>query len=480
MSQNPDAPREKPSEDKDFESGLDYGAFASEEPDFPEDRLSAEDSQPGDQPAPAQPSSSTGRVTRSLSEELAAARGETAEDKLDAAAAASTGAPASAAEKPASADTADADAAQSALDRDGDSTAVDTEQPTAVVPGTDHQDAGQQTTTALPRHDDFPIRAAQREQTRPGEIAPGQQDSDEDRLAALRQSTSGQDETTSPEQAPAPQPASRGQDSSSNEELTEADIEEEVTKSRRGISRFLTVLVAIFTPVLLTVAAIRLVASPAFLWVTYNRPGFPQDAELNEQDRLLYGSYGTDYLFNGADSRYLSQLAPGGEPLFTEAEVAHMTDVKLVMWWAMIIALVLLALTVLFFLLLRVWRPGAFSRGLFAGAWATIALFAGLAVVAVLNWQLFFDEFHRLLFEEGTWTFDSDAMLIRLYPEQFWIDAGMWTAGLVLLMVLIILICTWPTKARRARRAERLAEVHDRRREKLIEDLKKSGYSYTP
>lgn len=454
MSQNPDETRDSEpggaeGRDREFESGLDYGAFASEEPDFPEDRLEKEPTpspSDNDDDGSASPSASTepaaappadageqpttavppqdDSATRSLSEELAAARSASSADKVDAAQAASADAPASA-----------------------------QEQPTTVVPPAE--------------------QAAPAGQAAAGPAAAGA-------AGVGVGTTSG----TTPARAPATgTAASPAKHAASNEEITEADIEEEVTKSKRGISRFLTVLIAIFTPVLFVVAAIRLVGTPVFLWVTYQRPGFPDDAHgFTLEDRMLYGSYGMDFLFNLANYRYLADLTgPEGEPLFTSSgddlnEVAHMVDVKQLVWIAMLVGLGLLVLTLIFALLLRSWRPGGFARGVFAGAWGTIALMIAAAVLAFLDWQRFFTEFHTVFFS-GNWAFPDDYTLIRLYPTQFWIDAGIWIAALVLLFSLVALLVTWPTKRRRARRADRLAEVHQRRREKLIEELNSSAAS---
>ncbi|WP_258935155.1 DUF1461 domain-containing protein [Nesterenkonia pannonica] len=217
-----------------------------------------------------------------------------------------------------------------------------------------------------------------------------------------------------------------------DEEITDADIDEEVRKSKRGVSRFLTVLIAIFTPVLIIAAAVRFVASPLFLWVTYNRPGFPSDGSawgLSTADRELYGSYGMDYLFNIASTEYLSNVLYDGEQLFTADEVAHMFDVKLVVWWIVTAGLVLALLVLLFLLMLRAWRPGGFARGLFAGAWVTLALIVAAGVLAILDWQAFFAEFHRAAFfwTDNPWSFDgAESGLLALYPNQFWIDAAIW------------------------------------------------------
>ena len=88
-------------------------------------------------------------------------------------------------------------------------------------------------------------------------------------------------------------------------------------------------------------------------------------------------------------------------------------------------------------------------RGLFAGSIVTLVLILGLGTLAFLGWQQFFTEFHRIFFADGTWTFSMDDTLIRLFPGQFWIDAGMVIAALVLLTALLTLILTWPTRRRR-------------------------------
>ncbi|MFB2573281.1 TIGR01906 family membrane protein [Micrococcus sp. IITD107] len=214
--------------------------------------------------------------------------------------------------------------------------------------------------------------------------------------------------------------------------------------------RVLQVLLAIFAPIVLLIGAVRLVASPVFLWLEYHRPGFPADSYgFSTQDRVTYGSYGMDYLFNAAPSRYLAELQADGSPLFTPSEVAHMTDVKVVMLVTMAVGLVLAVLCVLFMVSLARNAKGGIRRALFAGSLWLLVLMIAVAVLAVLGWQAFFAGFHSLFFADGTWTFAASDTLIRLYPNQFWIDAGIAVAGIVVLTALITLIATWPTRRRR-------------------------------
>ncbi|GAA1116689.1 TIGR01906 family membrane protein [Citricoccus alkalitolerans] len=222
--------------------------------------------------------------------------------------------------------------------------------------------------------------------------------------------------------------------------------------------KVLQVLLAILFPVVVLIAAVRAVASPLFLWIEYHRPGFPADElGFTTEDRLTYGSAGMDFLFNAAPTRYLSDLAHQGNQLFTDTEVSHMADVKLVMLITMAAGAVLGLLCIIFMIVLARTAKGGIRRSLFAGSlWMLVVLIA-LAVLAVLGWEQFFATFHSLFFADGTWTFQATDALIRLYPNQFWMDAGIGIAALVLVTLIVMLICTWPT--RRRRHESRLAQM---------------------
>lgn len=226
-----------------------------------------------------------------------------------------------------------------------------------------------------------------------------------------------------------------------------------VARSKPAGPRVVQVLMAILTPFLLLIAAVRLVASPVFLWIEYYRPGFPGDGYgFSTDDRLTYGSYAVDYLANLAGPRYLGGLVlPSGEHLFNAGEVSHMADVKGVVLSAFGAGIVLLLFFVFAFIGLRKTK-GAFVRGLFAGAFVTIGIIVVLALLAALGWEQFFTEFHRIFFANGTWTFRLEDTLIRLFPGQFWVDSALVVGVLVMLVASLLVILCWPTPRRVARR----------------------------
>jgi integral membrane protein (TIGR01906 family) len=165
---------------------------------------------------------------------------------------------------------------------------------------------------------------------------------------------------------------------------------------------------------------------------------------------MTYGSYAVDYLSNWSGPRYLGELVNrSGEKLFKDGEVSHMADVKLVFLSAFGAGALLILISIIAIIYLRRRTPGGVRRGLFAGSIMTLVLIIGLGTLAALGWQQFFTEFHRIFFAAGSWTFALEDTLIRLFPGQFWIDAGLVIAALVLITAVVTLILTWPTRRRR-------------------------------
>lgn len=236
------------------------------------------------------------------------------------------------------------------------------------------------------------------------------------------------------------------------EEVARRNAQRESAANAKPVApRVMQVLLAIIYPVILLVLAVRAVTSPLFLWVEYNRQGFPGDGYgFSTDDRMTYGSYAVDYLSNWAGPRYLGDLVHrGGEKLFKDGEVSHMADVKAVILSTFGAGTLLLLLALIAILYLRKRSTGGIRRGLFAGSIIMLVLILGLGTLAVLGWQQFFTEFHRIFFADGSWTFSLDDTLIRLFPSQFWMDAGIAIAGLVLLASVVTLVFTWPTRRRR-------------------------------
>ena len=71
---------------------------------------------------------------------------------------------------------------------------------------------------------------------------------------------------------------------------------------------------------------------------------------------------------------------------------------------------------------------------LMAAAALVIGVIVALGAWAVIDFNGLFTWMHSLLFAQGSWLFDPDSLLIRLFPEAFW-------AAMAALWVLTSLIC---------------------------------------
>jgi integral membrane protein (TIGR01906 family) len=201
---------------------------------------------------------------------------------------------------------------------------------------------------------------------------------------------------------------------------------------------------ALAVPLLLGLGSARLVMTPLYLNLEYNRAGFPPDFYgFSTEDRLDYAPYALDYLLNGEGIHYLGDLTfDDGSPLFNEQELEHMVDVKVVTQAAfgVGVGVLLLALVAGYIL----WRIRATRKdlwkGLMSGSLITLGLIAAIVLLSVVSWDVFFTGFHQMFFAQGTWQFLYSDTLIRMFPEQFWFDAALVIGTLTSLGAIVILI----------------------------------------
>lgn len=220
---------------------------------------------------------------------------------------------------------------------------------------------------------------------------------------------------------------------------------------RAAVRLYLTLAV----PVLLTIVSVRLVMTPLFLQFEYTRPGFPEDPYgFTTDQRLEHAPHALHYLINNEPISFLADRElPGPQcqpprnapcPMYNERELRHMEDVHGVTYGAFVTALfgVPLTLALAFWLWRRPDGREVLHWGLFQGGILTLASIALILFTAVVAWDVFFDTFHGVFFEPGTWRFYYSDTLIRLFPEQFWFDAsvlvGALTGGVALLMVFTV------------------------------------------
>jgi integral membrane protein (TIGR01906 family) len=199
-------------------------------------------------------------------------------------------------------------------------------------------------------------------------------------------------------------------------------------------------------PVILFFTPLYVFVTPAFVRHQYAQPHFPPAERFAPDERLRLSDAAVDYLHGRVSREALASLRTvEGETAFNAREVAHLVDVKHVidaMLLAHAGAVILGALCGL--VLWRAGERGRVSMGLTAGVWLAGGLIALIVVSALLDFDTFFTEFHRIFFAEGTWIFDYRDTLIQLYPIVFWMDA-VWKMSAVIGVeaVVVLLIARW-------------------------------------
>jgi len=206
-------------------------------------------------------------------------------------------------------------------------------------------------------------------------------------------------------------------------------------------------------PFILLLGAVRLIMTPQFPALEYQRPGFPEDSfGFTTAERKQWSGYAVNYLTNDAEIGYLADLRLlDGKALYRAEELAHMADVKAVVktalnvWYGLLGAAFALCI---WFVVMGRWR--VLGKSLRSGAWLSIGLIALIVALTLVSFNSLFDRFHRLFFAEGSWLFYQNDTLIRLFPLVFWRDAFL-LVGLVVLLAAGLLL--WVTKGAKGKQA---------------------------
>lgn len=204
----------------------------------------------------------------------------------------------------------------------------------------------------------------------------------------------------------------------------------------------LRVILAAALPLVLLLITARVLMTPLYMQWEYNRPGFPADPfGFTQADRLRYGPLALEYLFNNKGQEFLSeQTLANGTSLYNKRELSHMDDVKKVTRGLTGFGLGLITVYAIAGALLALPRAARLElcASLRAGSILTIVLIVAGLIAATTAFDWLFTQFHGLFFEGTSWIFPTSDTLIRLFPEQFWVDAFVLMFGGVLLEAAVI------------------------------------------
>jgi integral membrane protein (TIGR01906 family) len=205
-------------------------------------------------------------------------------------------------------------------------------------------------------------------------------------------------------------------------------------------------LFALWVGVLTLLTGPLLMINPLFIGWLQDRHDVADRLRISQEEiDLINGEIVWD-IFSGGD---FDVAFDDGDPVLDADERSHMTDVSRLVRLLVLLNVVAAAFAAWGGRLLRS-EPRRLGRMLLVGAGTVGVATVAIGVFAVVAWDSAFTLFHELLFPPGTWSFPPDSTMILLYPPDFWFEAAMIAAVLVLTTSAALSFAGW----RRMREAD--------------------------
>ena len=186
-------------------------------------------------------------------------------------------------------------------------------------------------------------------------------------------------------------------------------------------------------PVLLLTASIGWAVNSLWLYkYGFDKYNVSQTTGLNEANLAFLANELIQYFNSDAHSISIT-VVKGSKSfeLFNEREVAHLRDVKELIWLDYRVLLGTLIYTLCYALVITLWLKDRrhMARRLVGGSGLTLALMLALGLGALLNFDQLFLQFHLISFTNELWQLDpTKDYLIMLFPGGFWYDATLFCA----------------------------------------------------
>ncbi len=198
-------------------------------------------------------------------------------------------------------------------------------------------------------------------------------------------------------------------------------------------------------PVLLLTASIGMAVNSLWLY----EDGFDKyDVSLTTglaDSELHKAATGLIRYFNSGEEYISLTVVKNGEPfeLFNQREVAHLRDVKGLVWLDYWVLLGTLIYASGYAGVSLCWKRKTYWRrlawGVAGGSSLTLALMLALGLGMLFNFEQLFLQFHLLSFANNFWQLDpTEDYLIMLFPQGFWLDATLFGALATVGMAIIL------------------------------------------
>ena len=164
-----------------------------------------------------------------------------------------------------------------------------------------------------------------------------------------------------------------------------------------------------------------------------------------EDSQLSKAAGGLIGYFNSNDEYIDLTVTREGQPftLFNQREIGHLKDVKGLIWLDYWVLVATGVYVLLYAVVSLCWLTRESRRQLVGvtvgGSGLALGVMLALGMIAVIDFDWFFLQFHLISFTNDLWQLDpARDYLIMLFPQGFWSDAALFCAVLTVAMAVII------------------------------------------
>lgn len=127
---------------------------------------------------------------------------------------------------------------------------------------------------------------------------------------------------------------------------------------------------------------------------------------------------------------------------FSNQAITHLADVKdLIRFSTVLLYLALIAISALVTALAVKGKYKSIAQALFTSALITLVFILLLALGILKTFESLFTGFHQVLFTNNLWQFSQDDNLIKLFPQEFFIEfASRLSLNIIISSAIIVLV----------------------------------------
>ena len=167
--------------------------------------------------------------------------------------------------------------------------------------------------------------------------------------------------------------------------------------------------------------------APALILINFNFLVFNHGFYKSQFEKLnVYEIFGSKEVVDNQSKKLIGFLCCGQEldrDFFTERERLHLSDVKKIITLNQVASVLLVGLILAGFLILVLKKDEKELAKTVMGASAiTIFALIFLWLSSYLNFEWFFLKFHYLTFDNDLWQLPENSNLIKLFPQQFFVN----------------------------------------------------------